>query len=431
MIGILGAGLAGLSAAYHLGDLPYTLLERNSFIGGLSTSKRVKGYTFDYGPHILFTRDEYVKNLYTQLLGENISWKDRRAYIKMMGTEVKYPLEANLHPLPADVIEDCISGVEQLPEERAKPGNFLEWIRNSFGEGIARHYMEPYNNKVWKYDLEKMGIQWLGSRVPKPDIEEMREGAKGDIGKEFGPNSKFGYPVEGGIGALPNSFSPYIRNLQLDSNIIGISGTAGNLTITYQQGENERDLCVDRILTSLPLPELVKILDEVPDDVRKAIGELVCNSLVCVNLGIDREAISDKHWLYFPEPEYVFNRCSFPMNFAASTAPPGKSSILTEITFRGGSPNVHELAIQAIEGLVSLGILKNRDEVELVDTQVFRYAYVVYRPDHQESMEKIHSYLRGRGIIPIGRFSKWEYFNMDHAILDGKLEAEAIIEASQ
>ena len=110
MITILGAGLSGLSAAYHLKD-GYMVLEKEREAGGLCRSVYIDGYVFDYAPHILFTRDEYTRNLFFRLLGENLHTHERRAYIYMMNTYVKYPFEANLSPLPRHVIDECIQGV--------------------------------------------------------------------------------------------------------------------------------------------------------------------------------------------------------------------------------------------------------------------------------------------------------------------------------
>lgn len=188
MITILGAGLAGLSAAYHLGD-GYMVLEREAEPGGLCRSIETGGYIFDIAPHILFTRDEYAGGLFSRLLEGNLLAHDRRSYIYMMGTYVKYPFEANLHPLPREVIEECIRGVIDRP--RLEPRNFREWITASFGEGIARHYMVPYNEKVWKYPLEGMNTEWLGGRVPSPSVEEMRRGAEGEQDVGYGPNAQF------------------------------------------------------------------------------------------------------------------------------------------------------------------------------------------------------------------------------------------------
>jgi UDP-galactopyranose mutase len=99
MITIIGAGLAGLSAAYHL-KKDYTVLEKDHKVGGLCKSVNIDGYVFDYAPHILFTRNHYVRDLFHRVLKDNIQIQIRRAYIYLMSTYIKYPFEVNLYPLP-------------------------------------------------------------------------------------------------------------------------------------------------------------------------------------------------------------------------------------------------------------------------------------------------------------------------------------------
>jgi UDP-galactopyranose mutase len=422
MITILGAGLSGLSAAYHLGG-GCRVLEREAEPGGLCRSVVKDGYVFDIAPHILFTRDEYARGLFARLLEGNLLTHDRRAYIYMMGTYVKYPFEANLHPLPREVIEECIQGVVDRPA--LKPGNFMEWIRSSFGEGIARHYMVPYNEKVWKYPLDGMGTEWLGGRVPSPSVEEMRKGAEGDQGVDYGPNAQFWYPREGGIGALPRKLAEGL-NVSYGSEAVEVKPTKRGVRVTYRINGFPKTVESAHVISSLPLPELVKIMSDVPDDVVRAANKLVYNSIVCVEVGVRRPGVTDKHWLYFPEPGFVFNRVSFPMNFSPWTTPAGRSSVLVEVTFRDRQPDLEETKARVLEGLGEAGLLRAGDEVEVCDASSHRYAYVIYDLDHGRNVSVVHRYLRERRVTPVGRFGEWEYFNMDKSVLAGKRAAEGL-----
>ncbi|MHA1626328.1 MAG: protoporphyrinogen/coproporphyrinogen oxidase, partial [Candidatus Asgardarchaeia archaeon] len=200
---ILGGGLAGLSAAYHLenaGFRDYLLLEREDEVGGICKSKLIGGYTFDYGPHIFYTRNDYVFNLIKGFLGENLMRRERRAYIFLNGDYIKYPFEANLHDISDKrIVRECLLGAIRRRGDN-DPSNFEDWIISTFGEGIAKYYMIPYNRKVWKYDLREMSIDWIKGRVPAPSIEDMIDGALGICEKEFGGNAIFYYPKFGGIG---------------------------------------------------------------------------------------------------------------------------------------------------------------------------------------------------------------------------------------
>ena len=416
MITIIGAGLAGLSAAYHSCS-DYLLLEREGSPGGLSKSVEIKGYIFDYAPHILFTRDSYVLELWKDLLKDNMITQRRKAFIYMQETFVEYPFEANLAPLPKEIIDECIEGVKNRPE--FTPQNFEEWILTNFGKGIAQHYMIPYNQKIWKYPLSKINTDWIAGRVPTPSIEDMRKGAEEQQEKRFGPNAFFHYPKFGGIGSVAEKLSEKV-NVSYNSEVTNVRISEKAIETSFKINGKEKISISEKLLSSLPLPELINIIDDVPSNISKAASELVYNSLVCVNIGVDRPNIIDKHWLYFPEKELIFNRISFPMNFSPYTTPEEKSSLLVEVTFRDQIVDEKEVVSNVLKDLLDINILDEQDKIEVCDSAVFEYAYVIYDLKHRENVTAIQKYLIENNIVPIGRFGEWEYYNMDKAILSGK-----------
>ena len=418
---IIGAGLSGLSAAYHMGS-GYKVLEREGEVGGLCRSVATMGYTFDLAPHIFFTSSQYVNGLVNELLNGDLIKQRRRAYIYINGTYVEYPFEVNLHGLPQDVVDECIEGARHRPN--MQPRNFMEWIKATMGEGVAKHYMIPYNEKIWKYPLEEMSLDWVAGRVPTPSVDEMVKGAQGKVEREYGPNAYFQYPRLGGTGAIPNAFAKRARDMSLNSNVHEIRPNGKRLDVLYTRNGEPKRLEADRVLSSVPLPELVKMIKSAPEGVVKASEGLVYNSLACFNIGVDRESISDKHWLYFPEKEYIFNRISFPMNLSPETTPKGKSSVVVEVTYRGAKPSLEEMEERVREGLIHSQILREDDKLEVFDALDFKYAYVVYDLQHRRNVNLIQTYLNSLKISSMGRFGEWEYLNMDKAILSGKRAAE-------
>jgi len=414
---IIGAGLAGLSAAYNI-DNNYMVLEREKEVGGLCRSLSIRGYTFDLAPHIFFTSNKYVKDLLEQLLNGDLIQQKRRAFIYLNGIYVEYPFEVNMQGLPKVIIDECIEGVRHRPN--IKPTNFMDWIRVTMGDGIAKHYMVPYNEKVWKYPLNNMAFDWVEGRIPAPSIEEIVKGARNKIEKEYGPNAYFSYPRDGGIGAIPKALASRVKNIQFNSNVYEIRcGDKCNEVLYTRKGEPRR-LEANRILSSAPIPELIKMIKSAPEEIIKASEALIFNSLICINIGVNRESISNKHWLYFPEKKYLFNRISFPMNFSPETAPRGRSNILVEVTYRGEKQNLVDTKEKVKLGLIDAGILKERDNLEVFEALDFKYAYVVYDLQHRRNINLIRSYLQSLGISSMGRFGEWEYLNMDKTILSGK-----------
>lgn len=415
-----------MSAAYHLNGEHITL-EKDREVGGLCKSVDISGYVFDYAPHILFTRDDYVRALFEDLLKGNLCRHTRKSYIYLEDAYIRYPFEVNLNTLPMDIIQECIDGV--INRKTTEPTNFEEWIYNTFGDGIARHYLIPINQKIWKYDLSKMNIDWIRGRVPSPSVEEMRKGAAGTIRKDYGPNAEFMYPKQGGIGALAKQLSRDL-NVSHSSEVVEVRPSETEVRVKYRNEGEIKEILSESIISSIPLPELVGILHDPPEEVIKAAGSLVYNSLVCVNIGVKRPNITNKHWLYFPEEKFVFNRASFPMNFSEYTTPRGRSSILVEVTHREAGVDPERIRERVIDDLTKTNIITERDEIEVCDTSSFKYAYVIYDLDHRKNVGIIHEYLESINIIPIGRFGEWEYFNMDKAIMSGKKAASRVSEVT-
>ena len=192
---IIGGGITGLSAAYHLNNDDYILLEKDHRIGVLCRSLIVDGFTFDHSIHILFTKHQEIASLIQDtLLKGNLLTQRRESWIYSKGIYTEFPFQANTFGLPPGVIVECIMGLikEKFKDGRQKPpGNFEDWIHNTFGEGIAKHFMLPYNRKVWAIDPALMDFDWIAERVPQPDLESTLLGAIQPLYKKIGFNNEF------------------------------------------------------------------------------------------------------------------------------------------------------------------------------------------------------------------------------------------------
>lgn len=480
---IIGAGPTGLSAAYHLGR-EAVLLERNDRVGGWCRSLEQDGFTFDYAGHILFSNDAYVHELYSKLLGDNIHWQDREAWIYSKNTYTRYPFQGALYGLPAEVIKECIVGAiearfGQLPGAAAPvaprthsngnghagdghangngtapaaceselkdccgdgileataplsrngngaPANFEEFIYRVWGAGIARHFAIPYNRKLWTVPLHEMETSWLGGRVPMPDLEEMIEGALRPVPRPMGPNSRFGYVLRGGCQALMDSFLPYLDGeLHLEADVVGIS--LSDRRVTLRDG---RRFAYDHLISTAPLPELVRLLGaQAPPAIHEAARRLRHVSVRCVNLGIGRENLTEKHWIYYPE-DTIFHRIFVQGNASPHCNPPGGFGLTCEISYSEHKPLPVEgdaLIQRCIDDCRRVGLFGDSDPVLVANQVDLPYAYVVYDHQRSASVERIRDWLQSQNVLLAGRYSEWEYYNSDHAFLAGRNIADRI-----
>jgi protoporphyrinogen oxidase/glycosyltransferase involved in cell wall biosynthesis len=458
---IIGAGPTGLSAAYHLGE-GAVLLEKNPTVGGWCRSIADHGFTFDHAGHIMFSNDPYVLKLYDMLLGENMHWQEREAWVYSKNVYTRYPFQGALYGLPPKVITECIMGAIEArygndedsgaaPACKVKPiedccadgsaelangaafapkkrevRNFEEFIDKVWGKGIAKHFAIPYNRKLWTVPLTEMETSWLGGRVPLPNLEEIIEGALEPVAKPMGPNARFGYPLKGGFQALMDAFLPHIRGK------IELNATAAQLLprehlLVMLDGSRYR---YEHLVSTMPLPELVKLIGaEAPAEVRAAANALKHISIRCVNIGVGREHITDKHWIYYPE-DTIFHRIFVQGNASPYCNPPGGFGLTCEISYSPWKPlplDGQALIERCIDDCRKVGMLRGDDTVVTANLVDMPYAYVVYDHARAANVRLIRSWLARYDIVLAGRYSEWEYYNSDHAFLAGKKAAETVL----
>lgn len=421
---ILGGGLSGLSAAYHIGK-GSEVFEAEDEPGGLLRTRRIGGFCFDYTGHLLHLKDPYARGLVMELLKGNIAEHTRRAAIYSKGVYTGYPFQANTYGLPGDTARQCVEGFMAAPGRRPggkRPGNFRDWVLHNFGEGIARHFMLPYNEKLWRLPLSEMSVSGIEPYVPVPEPEDVRRGATSEGAKGLGYNASFYYPVRGGIYSLVEALARSVGDLSLGQRAVELD--PHNKTVLFSTGYTA---WYDRLISTIPLPELIRIMKDVPAGIREAAERLRYVSVYDVNLGVKRPELSPYHWVYFPEGAFPFYRVGFLDNFSPDMSPEGAGAMYVEVSHvPGEDTDEDELLGGVLSGLMRCGILKGSDEIAVKDVVDIKYAYVVFDPHLERALPAIMEYLGSAGITCIGRYGAWEYSSMEDAILSGRDAARAV-----
>ncbi len=439
MILILGGGLAGLAAAYHLQRLlpgvPRLVLEKEPVPGGLSRSRRIDGFTFDFTGHYLHLRDPETTAFVEELVGDRMMHVERRAYIHSQGARLDFPYQANLHGLPpaqvARMLLDFVEATKTPLPERPEELPFGEWARRVFGDGIAEGFMLPYNAKLFGCAPDELTAEWVSWAVPRPDLAQVVNGALGLKNAGMGYNPRFRYPREGGIGILAEALAARVGD-DLRCGAAVVSVDARERRVVLQGGEV---LPFEAVVSTLPLPYLlqrVRGVDGCPGlglTLAEMAGALRWSAVVDLELGIDRAGVADgAHWIYFPDPEVPFYRVGFPSNVAQALAPPGCSSLSVEFHQRPGTPlpPTEQLVAEARAGLEAAGILRPSDRILCAEAVLLDPAYVLFDRHRTPTVEAAMRRLAKAGIRSIGRFGAWTYSYMERALLDGKEAAEAL-----
>jgi protoporphyrinogen oxidase len=429
---VLGSGLAGISVAYHLNPDEYEsiVFEKNHFVGGTAGSLHLNGFTFDFAIHLLHLHNEYTKKLIKDLLKDNIHHGVRNAAIHIYEKLLPYPFQVNTFGLSKNVISECVDGfkiaIKKYAENHLRKTtlSFDKWSKRTFGTGITKHFMKPYNEKLWQVRNNEMTAEWCGMFVPQPNLEEIINGSIGNINQKFGYNQTFLYPKEGGIQVLPKALSQGL-NIKLHTEFTELD--LKKRRVRFVNGETYD---YDMLVSSIPLPELLLRIKNLPTPIADLIKTLRWTSVLCLNLGIDRPNISDKSWIYFPEKKFCFYRVGFPMNFTPSAVPKNCSSMYVEISYRPHQPIDWKnpgLLTKVRHDLQNANILNKSDNILVSRATPIPYAYVIYTKERSKSLEKIFSFLETHQIFCVGRYGAWKYSYMEEAILDGKKLAEKIM----
>ena len=444
---IIGAGLTGLSTAFHLeqmGGIDYSVYEKEEKVGGLCRSDYVRCagfegmFTFDILGHLLHLKKEYTKALVQELLKGNLKRHFRNSWIYSKRVYTKYPFQANTYGLLPKVVKECVFGFIDAKygsvhsSRLSSRESFYDWILQNFGKGIAKHFMIPYNQKIWRVHPRDLTCGWL-KYVPSPNIQEVVIGALSKWRRGLGYNvtflyPEFPYPEKGGIQRLPDAFAARIKNLELGRNLSKVN--IRKKVAYFNCGKIKKNFQI--LVSTIPLKELVlKIIEDVPEEIKKAARKLRYTSVLNLNIGVKRKNIDRGDWVYFPEKKYIFYRAGFPKKFSENMCPPDTSSVYVEIACKPGDITREKkgnLKARAEKDLIKAGILKREDEILVRHLQSIPYAYVIYDENRDRKLEIIQNYLRGKDIYSVGRYGGWKYSTMEEAILEGKEVAEKIRE---
>ncbi len=432
---IIGTGPTGLGAGYRLKELGYRnylLVDRHPYIGGLAASfTDPQGFTWDIGGHVMFSHYEYYDRVFDRLMGDEFTLNNRESWVRMMDRWVPYPFQNNIRYLPPQAAFECLSGLIKAQSASggaavaiARATNFGEFIDAVFGEGIARHFMRPYNWKVWAHPAEMMDKKWIGERVAVIDVDRaLRNVVLGLDDFGWGPNNQFKFPLRGGTGEFYRRFGPLLDgHIHLGRGVVSIDPVAKEAT--FSDGSREP---YDILVSTLPLDVLcTRMMQQVPEIVREAASNLRHSGGYMVGVGIRRPCPSSKCWMYFPEDNCPFYRVTYLSNYSPTMTPDAAThySLLCETSYSDHKPvDGSRIVEDTIRGLVKAGLITEGETRDIVSTWTYHadYSYPTPTVDRDHILAEVIPWLESRSIYSRGRFGMWKYevANTDHSLMQG------------
>lgn len=415
---ILGAGLTALSFAYHLekkGFFNYQIFEKEAMIGGLLKSIKAEGFVFDHTGHFLHSSSAEFTNFLDETIGlQNCNKIQRSSKIWFQNKLIPYPFQHNIKHLDPDVAFECFEGFINRNQD-LNPKSFFDWVIKFYGEGFAKHFFVPYNEKLLNIDSKELSFNWTSRFVPDLTLRQLFNSLKGNDSSNLGYNATFLYPKKGGIFSLIQSIANSLSN-KIETKKASLKLDLRNKTIFFADGSFAK---YKLLVSTIPLSKLLEKIINPCELFIQAQSNLRCNSVYNFNLGIKKKINSPAHWIYFPEREFLFYRLGFWHKFAKEMAPSGCSSIYGEISFLPNQKTSIKKSVDyGINQLKNLFGFQDSDIIVRKDL-ILPHAYVTYDFWRQENLPSILEELQKNDVLSIGRFGAWKYSSMQEAFFDG------------
>lgn len=440
-VGVIGAGPAGLTAAYQLVKSGHevAVFEASGQVGGMARSFELWGQRVDLGPHRFFSMDERVNRLWREVLGSNYRMVERQTRIYYRQRFFDYPLKignvfANLGPLD---IGRCLAAYlrEQLAPEHSADARetFEAWVVHGFGRRLYEMFFKSYSEKLWGIPCTELDADFAAQRIKRFSLGQSVLAALG-IGNARHKTlvDRFGYPT-GGSGDLYERMARAIKaaggSVLLATPVARVVTAAGKVTgVELQDGTT---CTLDHVVSTMPLTLLVKGLDAVPPAIAKAASQLRFRNTILVYLQVGAADLFGDQWIYIHSGDVAVGRITNFRNWVPELYGEHASTVLALEYWCYDEDAIWSEADQVLiqraqDECRKIGLLGSRPVTAGHVVRV-RRCYPVYARGYRTTLAPVIKYLQTiDNLWPIGRYGSFKYNNQDHSILMGLLVADNI-----
>ncbi len=442
-VAVIGAGPAGLTAAYELAKVgvPVDVYEAAPEVGGMSRTIELWGQLVDIGPHRFFSTDPRVNQLWLEVAGRDYRMVDRTTRILYKNSFFNYPITAMDALAKLGVFEaaHCVlSYARQLVKPVENKGTFEDWVVRAFGRRLFEIFFKSYSEKLWGISCQDLDADFAAQRIKKFSLLEAIKTATG-IGSRKKHKTlvdSFAYPNEG-TGMIYRRMENYIR---AQGNNVFLRTPVENVVIEGGRVEGlnlpgGKFVPYSQVISTMPLTTVVKAIREVPDAIREHVNRLRFRNTILVYLHVDGKDLFPDNWLYIHSPELQTGRITNFRNWTPSILRGKETTILAmEYWCNGDEPmwssSDEALTELAKKEIVYTGLTKGAAILDAYVCRVNR-SYPVYSAGYKDHLKPIEAYLSTiQGFYAIGRYGAFKYNNQDHSILMGLLAAKNIVESN-
>jgi len=450
-IAIIGAGPAGLTAAYLLGKAgkETVVFEADpTYVGGISRTETYKGYHFDIGGHRFFSKSQEVEDFWTEILGDDMLDRPRSSSIYYSEKFFSYPLVASEVLRKLGLIQSALCVCSYMwarlfPVKH--PVNFEQWVSNEFGKRLYRMFFKTYTEKVWGVPCTEISADWAAQRIKGLSLASAIKNAILPPKKGKDKNTviktlidSFRYPKYGpGMmwEVCAEKAKQYGVNIRMNTPVTGLQYANGKWQV--QLSGNETLEGFDHVISTAPIRDLFTRISPAPAaDGLQAATQLAYRDFLTVVLILKDNAAFDENWIYIHDPSVKVGRIQNFKSWSPYMVPDETMACfgLEYFCFEGDG-----LWTMRNEDLIELG-KKEISKIgiaaaaEVVDGYVVRQpkAYPVYDNNYAEKLAQIKKALQAYpGLHLVGRNGMHKYNNQDHSMMTAMLAVKNIIAGTQ
>ena len=410
---ILGGGIAGISAAWHACKLgrKAVIFEAKERWGGLLDHFELDGFRFDNAVHLAFGSNEKYRKVLK--MTEYITHRSE-PYNFEQGCWLKHPVQNNLYPLPPQEKVEAIKSFIGRPDPTAAV-DYRQWLVQQFGEVIAGRFPARYTEKYWTVPAEQLSTEWIGNRLYKPTLDEVLLGAMTDQTPLTYYLPEMFYPRKGGFRTF---LEPLVKGLDLRTGKEAVWIDPHKKYVECSDGSREY---YQHLVSSVPLPELIGMLEETPPAVKETAATLWATSIALVSLGFKTPQAGKHLWFYIYDRDILPSRVHAPYLKSPDNVPPGYSSLQFEIYYSRNKPLnlVPEELVEHVITAAGKMKLVSRSDIVVTDYRTLPYGNVVFDQGMVKRREFVLDHVRQCGLIPVGRFGEWDYHWAEQSFLSG------------
>jgi protoporphyrinogen oxidase len=411
---ILGGGVAGIAASYtaRTHGVEAVVYEAGNRAGGLLDCFQIGGYRFDHAVHLSFTKNKTVRELFDQVPYIThhpvpVNYEE--------GRWLKHPVQNNLFPLPVGERIEAIESFVNRPDN-GEAANYRDWLLHQYGRYIAERFPIRYTRKYWTVPAESLTTDWIGNRMYRPALSEVLQGAMSADTPNTYYAEEMRYPQKGGYRTF---LEPMLANADVRCGMRAVRIDPRRKSVEFADGTVRH---YEFLISSLPLPVLIEMMEGAPTSVRDAASGLWATSVALVSMGFTRPDAAKHLWFYIYDEKIMAARAYSPSLKSPDNAPAGCSSLQFEVYYSRNRPlqmQPDHLAEHITDAVVKIGIAE-RSDIAFVDTRTIPFGNVAFDHGMHERRETIRAYLRTQGILSVGRFGEWDYLWSDQSLMSGR-----------